>query len=212
MKKANQINVPKEHPILRNIFMCIFCLLVVAPILINLIDKAFDFRQSQQAVKSEETVGQILEYTLITDSEGETVNFNTTIEYTLDGYTYSKIFKTRYYIAEKGEFVKMYYEKGNPYSADVVKESDLFDLEQKMNVYSMLCMIMVLLFSINAYNDSVKARERQVMLAQNQYMIQNGVIPNNMGTSIQTINQGVSPGMNPNLRGLSNINNTTPKW
>lgn len=191
MNKSNQINVPKEHPILRNVFMCIFCLLVVAPILINLLGKAVDYKNSKDVIKSEETVGQVLEYTLITDSNGETVNFNTTIEYKLDGYTYSKVFKTRYYIANKGEYVKMYYEKGNPYSADVVKEDNKLDLQQKMNLYSLMCMIIILLFSVNAFNDLNKARERRMMLAQNQY-------------NMQVMHNG--------MNNLSNVNNTTPKW
>ena len=172
--------------------MCIFCLLVVAPIMINLLGKAVDYKNSKEVVKSEEAVGHVLEYTLITDSKGETINFNTTIEYELDGYTYSKVFVTRYYIADKGEYVKMYYEKGNPYSADVVKKDNKFSLQQKMNVYSLICMLMILFFSVNTYNDMMKARERRMMLAQGQY-------------NIQLMNNGINPN-------LSNMNNTPPKW
>ena len=85
----------------------------------------------------------------------------------------------------------MYYEKGNPYSADVVKEDNKLDLQQKMNLYSLMCMIIILLFSVNAFNDLNKARERRMMLAQTQY-------------NMQVMHNG--------MNNLSNVNNTTPKW
>lgn len=184
MNNKNQIKIPKEHPILRNVFMCIFCLIIVAPILLSFVSKAVDLKNRQSAVKSEETVGQIIDYTLRTDSKGNTIDFNTTIEYNIDGFNYNKVFTTSYYIAEKGQYVKMYYEKGNPYSADVTKQPTQFDLKAKMNVYSLICMCMILFFTYNAYKDLGKAREREMMWAQSQYIMQNmngGMqsIPNN---------------------------------
>lgn len=202
MSKNNKVNMPKEHPILRNIFMCIFCLLVVAPIIIALLGRAIDYNNSKNSVKSEETVGQVLEYTLRTDSEGNTLDFNTTIAYDIDGIQYSKIFKTDFYIAESGQFIKMYYEKGNPYSASVTREENKFGLKEKTDLYSLICMLMILFFTFNAYQDVIKAKERQIMWAQTQIAMQNGVNVNGLGnlTNMQNVNN------------MSNINNMTPKW
>lgn len=202
MSKNNKVNMPKEHPILRNIFMCIFCLLVVAPIIIALLGRAIDYKNSKNSVKSEETVGQVLEYTLRTDSEGNTLDFNTTIAYDIDGIQYSKVFKTDFYIAESGQFIKMYYEKGNPYSASVTREENKFGLKEKTDLYSLICMLMILFFTFNAYQDVIKVKERQIMWAQTQMAMQNGINVNGLGTlnNMQNVNN------------MSNINNMTPKW
>lgn len=202
MSKNNKVNMPKEHPILRNIFMCIFCLLVVAPIIIALLGRAIDYKNSKNSVKSEETVGQVLEYTLRTDSEGNTLDFNTTVAYDINGIQYSKVFKTDFYIAESGQFIKMYYEKGNPYSASVTREENKFGLKEKTDLYSLICMLMILFFTFNAYQDVIKVKERQIMWAQTQMAMQNGINVNGLGTlnSMQNVNN------------MSNINNMTPKW
>lgn len=202
MSKNNKVNMPKEHPILRNIFMCIFCLLVVAPIIIALLGRAIDYKNSKNSVKSEETVGQVLEYTLRTDSEGNTLDFNTTIAYDIDGIQYSKVFKTDFYIAESGQFIKMYYEKGNPYSASVTREENKFGLKEKTDLYSLICMLMILFFTFNAYQDVIKVKERQIMWAQTQMAMQNGINVNGLGNlnNMQNVNN------------MSNINNMTPKW
>lgn len=205
MSKNVKINVPKEHPILRNIFMCIFCMLIVAPIIVALIGKAVDYKESKSAVKSEETVGQVLEYTLITDSEGNTKEFNTTVVYNIAGVNYTKIFNTNYYIADKGQFIKMYYEKGNPYSVSVTRRENKFGLKERTDIYSLLCMLMVIFFTYNAYQDLIKANERKLMWAQTQVMLQTGA----PGLSALQNNSMLNNGMN-NIGGISN--NMTPKW
>lgn len=209
MNKVNKVNMPKEHPILRNVFACIFCLLVVAPIIIALLGRAVDYKNSKSLVLSEETVGQVLEYTLITDKDGNTLEFNTTVIYEVDGIQYSKVYKTDYYVAEGGQFIKMYYEKGNPYSASVTKEETNFGLKAKTDLYTLICMVMILFFSFNAYQDVIKAKQRQIMWAQTQMMMQNGVNMNPMGNQMSNIGNMNNFG---SMNNMSNINNMTPKW
>lgn len=157
----NNVKVPKEHPIINAIMLFILIVLIVNPLIIWFISKAVNIKNEDTIAKNQETIGEILEYNVITDSRGTAIQYNTKIKYDIDNVTYMKLFQTTYYIANTGQKVKMYYTKGNPYSVDVVYTIDKFGVTDKIRVYMGLTALAFMICIFKAYVDVIKYRERQ---------------------------------------------------
>jgi len=171
--KQKNIKIPREHPLLNNLVACLFCVFVIVPVCVQLISNVADNKAEEAAQKTEETIGKIVEYTVTTDSSGEALSFNTTIVFEVSNQYYTKVFKTRYFIAEQNEYVKMYYAKGNPFSADVVKVNKVMDNETKSKLYSVLSIALIIFFCIKGYKEIGEARDRRRLFAQQQVLMQN---------------------------------------
>lgn len=175
-----QIKMPREHPILRNIFLFIFCALIVAPMALGFIIKIADVKNAETVSKTEQTIGEILNYNVITDSKGNAIYYNTTIEYTINKTTRHKVFQTNFYVADPGQYVLMFYAKGNPDGADIIKESNSYNNLDKLRIYMTIVVLIGIAIMIKCYNDIIQAQQRKRSWAQMQYMMnsynQNNII------------------------------------
>lgn len=174
MNNQTNIKLTKEHPILNNIFLFMLLTFIVSPIILMVVTKGVEIKNQDSKAKTENTVGEIMEYTIVTDSKGNALNYNTKIQYDIGNKQYIKLFQTNFFIAEPGQLIVMYYEKGNPYSADVIKSNTKFNLKSKVSLYAALCVVSALLCIFKCYNDVLKARQRKRDIL-NQQMLFNSI-------------------------------------
>lgn len=201
MGNNGQIKYPKQHPVLRNMFACIMTIMFIVPLLVTLIGFGVKKVNDQENIKTETTVGEILHYYVDTDRNGNANYYTTEVSYNIDGIQYSKEIKTRYYVADAGNKVVLYYAKGNPFSVVFTVQEYDFNLEMKLKTFTGLSTLCIALFIYKAYDDADNYN-RQIMMLQSNNM------PNNGGFYPQQINNGFNSGTNNTFgSGINNSNN-----
>lgn len=179
MGNNNQIKYPKQHPILRNMFACIMTIIFVVPLLVTLIGFGVKKVNDQENIKTETTIGEILHYYIDTDRNGNANYYNTEVSYNIDGVQYSKEIRTRYYVADEGNKVVLYYAKGNPFSVVFTVQEYDFGLDKKIKLFTTLSTLCIIYFIYKAYDDADNYSRQIMMAQQNQGLMTNGGFGNN---------------------------------
>ena len=167
-----KVKIPREHPILNNLFTLAVCCLLIAPILVMGIS-AYVKKQNQiNDKKTSVLTATVIAKDLITDSKGDTLRFNTQLVYDLDGKSYKKTYETTYFIGEPGDKIRMYYEEGNPYSAVAKKDNYEMSDASKKYIYTGIVAMFIILFAFNIKKDIARSKSRRMAFTQQQLEIQ----------------------------------------
>ena len=193
------VKYPKQHPILRNMFACLMTIIFVLPLLVTLIGFGVKKVNDRENIKTETTVGEILHYYVDTDRNGNANYYNTEVSYVIDDITYSKSIRTRYYVADKGAKVVLYYAKGNPFSVVFTVQEYDFGLDMKLKTFLSLTYLTIALFIYKAYTDSSRYQNMITMAQCNNAGISSGF--NNQYNNINQSNFGgnMNNGNNNNM-------------
>lgn len=181
---SNQIKMPREHPILRNIAYCIICIGILTPLIIYLLGIGASWLNNMDKDKTEESIAQIVSYRVDTSSNGDSLWYYTDISYNINNKNYEKTLKTRYFVAEVGEIIKIYYEKGNPASASATKDTYNITLLDKLKIFKLSSVLCIVVFTFKAFSDAKIYRERKYQYTNMQQM-NNIVNQNNFNNTIK---------------------------
>ena len=199
-----KIKYPKQHPILRNMFACFMTIVFIVPLLVTLIGFGVKKVNNQENIKTETTIGEILHYYVDTDRNGNANYYTTEVSYNIDGIQYSKNIKTRYYVADAGNKVVLYYAKGNPFSVVFTVQEYDFGIEMKIKTFMTLSGLFIALFIYKAYSDAERYSNQLAMMHNGMISMNNG-----MGTQYpQQMNNNNAIGMNNGFgNGMNNGGN-----